>query len=114
MIVGADKAPTGIRADSVQITSDVLGRTMGWGPKIGAWAWSFVGVVVALIIVAFALATVSEIVLPLTFAAVLAVCFKPIWRSLRRRGVKPSVAAGLVVLGLLALFTVPTVAIVRE
>jgi putative heme transporter len=113
MTVDADKAPTAIRADSVQITSDVPGRTMGWGPKIGAWAWSFVGVVVALIIVAFALATVSEIVLPLTFAAVLAVCFKPVWRSLRRRGVKPNVASGLIVLGLIALFTILTVAIVR-
>ena len=113
MTVDADKAPTAIRADSVQITSDVPGRTMGWGPKIGAWAWSFVGVVVALIIVAFALATVSEIVLPLTFAAVLAVCFKPVWRLLRRRGVKPNVASGLIVLGLIALFTILTVAIVR-
>ena len=42
-------------------------------PKLGAWAWSFVGCVVATIVVVTALAAVSEIVLPLLFAAVLAV-----------------------------------------
>lgn len=41
-------------------------------PRLGAWAWSFVGFVVAAIIVVTALGAVSEIVLPLTFAAVLA------------------------------------------
>ena len=45
-------------------------------PRIGAWTWSFVGFVVATVIVATALAAVSEIVLPLVFAAVLAVVFK--------------------------------------
>ena len=40
-------------------------------PKLGVWAWSFVGVVVATAIVVTALAAVSEIVLPLMFAAVL-------------------------------------------
>ena len=39
--------------------------------------WSFVGFVVALAIVTTALAAVNEIVLPLTFAAVLAVVFRP-------------------------------------
>ena len=72
-------------------------------PKVGAWAWSFVGFVVATIIVVVALAAVSEIVLPLTFAAVLAVVFKPLVGKLQRRGLKPSLAAGLVVLGLLGL-----------
>ena len=47
-------------------------------PKLGVWAWSFVGFVAATIIVVLALAAVSEIVLPLTFAAVLAVIFKPL------------------------------------
>ncbi len=46
-------------------------------PKVGAWAWSFVGCVVTTIIVVTALAAVSEIVLPLLFAAVLTmVCYE--------------------------------------
>jgi hypothetical protein len=51
---------------------------LSWVPKLGVWAWSFVGFVAATIIVVLALAAVSEIVLPLTFAAVLAVIFKPL------------------------------------
>jgi predicted PurR-regulated permease PerM len=78
---------------------------LGWGPRLGLWAWSLVGVVVALTIVLFAVATVSEIVLPMTFAAVLAACFKPTARWLQRHGLKGTAAAGLVVLGLLALAT---------
>jgi predicted PurR-regulated permease PerM len=77
------------------------------------WAWSFVGFVVASVIVFVALAAVSEIVLPMTFAAVLAVIFRPLVRRLRLRGVKASLAAGLVVLGLLVLMAGVVVAAVR-
>lgn len=77
------------------------------------WAWSFVGCVAATVIVVAALAAVNEIVLPLTFAAVLAVVFRPLARGLQRRGVKASIAAGTVVLGLLGLFTLVTVATVQ-
>lgn len=89
------------------------GSVLSWGPKVGLWAWSFVGVVAAATIVIFALAAVSEIILPLTFAAVLAVCFKPLSGQLQRRGFKSTVAAIVVVLGLLALATVVTAATVR-
>ena len=82
-------------------------------PKLGVWAWSFVGVVLATVIVVTALGAVSEIMLPLLFAAVLAVIFKPFVRNLERRGLKPSLAAGVVVLGLLALMAVVMVATVR-
>jgi putative heme transporter len=83
-------------------------------PKLGVWAWSFVGFVLATAIVVTALGAVSEIVLPLMFAAVLAVVFKPLVGNLeRRRGLKPTLAAGLVVLGLLALMTVVLVATAR-
>ena len=82
-------------------------------PKIGVLAWSFVGVVVATIIVVTGLSAVSEILLPLLFAAVLAVVFKPVVGRLRRHGFKPSLAAGLIVLGLLVLMTVVLVATVR-
>ena len=46
-------------------------------PRIGVLSWSFVGIVIAAIIVCTALGFVSEIVLPMTFAAVLAISFKP-------------------------------------
>ena len=82
-------------------------------PRLGIWAWSFVGLVVATVIVVAALAAVSEIVLPLTFAAVLAVIFKPLAGVLERHRVKPGLAAGLVVLGLLAAATGAVVATVR-
>ena len=84
-----------------------------WVPRLGVWAWSFVGFVVATIIVVTALGAVSEIVLPLTFAAVLAVIFKPMVGTLRRHGFKPTLAAGLVVLGLLALMIAVVVATVQ-
>ena len=89
-------------------------RPGGTGPpRVGAWAWSFVGVVATIAIVVLALSAVSEIVLPLTLAAVLAVVFKPAVGALRRHKVRPSLAAGLVVLGLLALVTGVVVASVR-
>jgi predicted PurR-regulated permease PerM len=72
-------------------------------PRIGIWAWSFVGFVVAAAIVFGALGAVSEIALPMTFAAVLAVIFKPLVGTLERHKVKPTLAAGLVVLGLIVL-----------
>jgi predicted PurR-regulated permease PerM len=86
---------------------------LGWVPKLGVGAWSFVGFVAAMIIVVLALGAVSEIVLPLTFAAVLAVIFKPLVGTLQRHRVQPTLAAGLVVLGLLALMAVAVVATVR-
>ena len=82
-------------------------------PRLGVWAWSFVGFVLATMIVVTALGAVSEIVLPLIFAAVLAVVFKPFVGKLERRGLKPTLAAGLVVLGLLAVMTVVVVATAR-
>ncbi len=87
----------------------LLGRI----PRLGVWSWSFVGFVAASIIVFLALAAVSEIMLPMTFAAVLAVVFKPLVGRLGARGLKPSLAAGLVVLGLIALVVGVTVATVR-
>ena len=72
-------------------------------PRIGVWSWSFVGAVVAAAIVVTALGAVSEIALPLTFAAVLAICFKPLAGALQRHNLSASLASGLIVLGLLAL-----------
>ena len=86
---------------------------MASAPKIGVLAWSFVGVVLATIIIVTAFGYVSEILLPLLFAAVLAVIFKPTVGNLERRGLKPSLAAGLIVLGLLLLMAVVMVATVK-
>ena len=85
----------------------------GWFPKIGIWSWTFVGFVAATVILVTAFSAVSEILLPLLFAAVLAVIFKPVVGSLVSRGLKPSLASGLIVLGLLALMTVVLVGTVR-
>ena len=85
----------------------------GWIRRLGIWSWSFVGIVVFLVIVFTALGFVSEIVLPMTFAAVLAICFKPVVGSLTRRGWKPTLAAGVVVLGLLVLMGVVVVSTVQ-
>jgi putative heme transporter len=82
-------------------------------PKAGIWAWTFVGVIAALVIIVTALAAVNEIVLPMTFAAVLAIVFKPMAVALTRRRVRPTVAAGIVVLGLLALMVLVAVATVQ-
>jgi predicted PurR-regulated permease PerM len=71
------------------------------------------GFVAASIIVFVALAAVSEIVLPLTFAAVLAIIFKPVVRILERHKVWPALAAGIVVLGLLAVVAGVIIATVR-
>lgn len=89
------------------------GPSFNWIGRVGIGAWSFVGFVVALGIVVSALGAINEIVLPLTFAAVLAVIFRPLAGSLQTRGLKPTLAAGVVVLGLLALTTVVVVATVR-
>ena len=51
--------------------------------------------------------------LPMTFAAVLAIIFKPLVGTLQRKGLKPTLAAGLIVLGLIALMLVVVVATVR-
>ena len=100
------------RADT-PLPNPTGGSLLGRIPRLGVWSWSFVGFVVVTIIVVTVLAAVSEIVLPLTFAAVLAVVFKPLVGVLERHRFKPTIAAGVVVLGLLAVMTGVVVATVR-
>jgi putative heme transporter len=103
-------APTDTsRSEATPLVPSPAGRV----PRVGIWAWCFVGFVAASVIIAVALAAVSEIVLPMTFAAVLAICFKPLAGFLVRHGFKPTLAAGLVVLGLLGLMSGVAVATVR-
>jgi predicted PurR-regulated permease PerM len=82
-------------------------------PKIGVWSWAFVGFTAAAVIVVIVLAALSEIVLPMLLAAVLAIMFRPLVGVLQRHNVKPTLAAGAVVLGLLLLGTGVIVATVR-
>jgi putative heme transporter len=109
----SDGAARGSSAAEHETSASGAPAPLSWVPKVGVLAWSFVGFVVATVIVAAAFGAVSEIVLPLTFAAVLAVIFKPAVGVLERHRVKPTLAAGLVVLGLLALMTGVIVATVR-
>ena len=88
-------------------------RVTGFMPTVGLWAWTFIGLVASTVIVAAAVSAVNEIMLPLTFAAVLAIIFKPAAVALTRRRVRPTLAAGAVVLGLLALVTLVMVATVQ-
>ncbi len=82
-------------------------------PKIGVWSWAFVGFTAAAVIVVIVLGALSEIVLPMLLAAVLAIMFRPLVGVLQRHNVKPTLAAGAVVLGLLLLGTGVIVATVR-
>ena len=102
-----------VPSDPAHAAPSSVAGLIGRVPRLGVWSWSFVGFVVALVIVLTALAAVSEIVLPMTFAAVLAVMFKPFVGTLQRHGLKPSPAAGLIVLGLILLMIGVMVATVR-
>jgi putative heme transporter len=82
-------------------------------PKLGVWSWAFVGFTAAAVIVVIVLGALSEIVLPMLFAAVLAIMFRPLVGVLQRHNLKPTLAAGAVVLGLLLLGTGVIVATVR-
>ncbi|MET0578617.1 MAG: AI-2E family transporter [Ilumatobacteraceae bacterium] len=82
-------------------------------PRVGVWSWAFVGFTAAAVILVVVLAALSEIVLPMLFAAVLAVMFRPLVGILQRHKLKPTLAAGVVVLGLLLLMGVAVVATVR-
>ena len=82
-------------------------------PKIGVWSWAFVGFTAAAVIVVIVLGAVSEIALPMLFAAVLAIIFRPLVGVLQRHKLKPTLAAGAVVLGLLLLMAGVIVATVR-
>jgi predicted PurR-regulated permease PerM len=84
-------------------------RVLGLGDRdrpllhqLGLAAWAIIGLVALSALVVWGLATVSSVVLPLLFAAVLAVIFRPLAVRLERLGVPASLAAGIVVLGLIA------------
>jgi predicted PurR-regulated permease PerM len=71
--------------------------------KLGILAWSFIGFVIVFVIIIAALAAVNAVVLPMLFAVVLAIAFKPLVGIMVRHRFNPGLAAGIVVLGLLVL-----------
>ncbi len=68
--------------------------------QLGLASWSMLGIIALATVTVLGLAAISSVALPLLFAAVLAVLFRPVATRLERIGVPSSVAAGLVVAGL--------------
>lgn len=83
-----------------------------WLWQMGIAGWSFVGVSAALLVVVHAFAAVSEVMLPLVLAALVAVGVKPWADALAARRLAPALAAGGVSLGLVAAAVVVAVAAV--
>ena len=108
-IADGSDAPDGGR-DTVTVEPGARRTPM---PRIGVWSWAFVGFTAATVILVIVLAAVSEIALPMLFAAVLAIMFKPLVGELQRHKLKPTLAAGLITLGLLAVMGGVVVATVR-
>jgi predicted PurR-regulated permease PerM len=72
--------------------------------RLGLVAWSFIGIVGAGALIVMGLAAVSSVVLPLIFAGVMAVLFRPVVARAERAGVPSGLAAaGVLLLLLLAL-----------
>ena len=84
----------------------------------GRLAWSFVGLVLVVAIVGGALAVAGTVVLPLFFAVVLAILFRPAVRWLECHHVPGALAAGVLVVALMiasvAFVWMVVVGIVRE
>jgi predicted PurR-regulated permease PerM len=75
------------------------GRAQRLIARAGITAWSTIGLVGVTAIVLTLLSAISSVVLPLLFAAVLAVLFRPVAAWLEARGLRPTLAAGAVVIG---------------
>ena len=81
--------------------ADVFRRPM---IRTGLYAWAFLGIVGALAVTARATAVLSIVVIPLVLALFPAAVLAPVVSRLKARGVPAALAAGLVMLGSLALF----------
>jgi putative heme transporter len=91
----------------------VGGRAQRLIARAGITAWSTIGLVGVTAIVLMLLSAVSSVVLPLIFAAVLAVLFRPVAAWLEARGLRPTLAAGAVVIGCVVAVAVVVVLAVR-
>ena len=65
------------------------------------WAWRLLAIAAALVATAYLLGFVSEAVIPVVVATLLAALLDPVKRALGRR-LKPAAAAGVTVLGTMA------------
>jgi hypothetical protein len=93
-----DDGPKG--ADAMSALEQVVGgRAQRLIARAGITAWSTIGLVGVTAIVLLMLSAISSVVLPLIFAAVLAVLFRPVAAWLETRGMRPTLAAGAVVIG---------------
>jgi putative heme transporter len=91
----------------------VGGRALRLIARAGITAWSTIGLVGVTAIVVMLLSAVSSVVLPLIFAAVLAVLFRPVAAWLEAQGLRPTLAAGAVVIGCVVAVAVVVVLAVR-
>jgi putative heme transporter len=73
-------------------------RLPDWFQTLGRGAWLLVGIAVLLAIAFFLLGLISDLVIPLVFAAILAAIFVPLVDRLERWGVPRWLGAPLVVL----------------
>lgn len=99
------KSPDASDDETMGLVRAHVGLVAGEAPilrQLGLAAWSVIGIIglVALLIVG--LATISSVVFPLLFAMVMAVLFQPLAAKLIARRVPASLAAGVVVVGLVA------------
>jgi predicted PurR-regulated permease PerM len=94
------QAPAGSNAPAGSRTA---GPSMPWWvPPVGRSAWLLVGIAILVAIVLFLLGLISDLLIPLTFAAILAAVFVPLVDRFERWHVPRRLGAPLVVLLLLA------------
>jgi predicted PurR-regulated permease PerM len=76
-----------------------------WYRRVGTVSWFFLGIVAALALLAYLISATSEITIPLILGAFFAVVFLPAVKWLADHHIPRSLAAGLVLIGLVLLFT---------
>jgi putative heme transporter len=76
-------------------------RSSGGLVRLALGMWTVIGAMIVLTAIVGMLAAVSEIVMPLIFAVMLGAAAYPMSRRLQQRGLKPSLASVVVVLGVI-------------
>jgi len=72
--------------------------------SLGAAAWATIGIIAVGAVVVLGLAQVSSVVVSLLFAAVFAILFAPLTAAMTRRRIPTAVAAGIVLVGFVAIW----------
>ena len=84
-----------------------------WLVRVGLASWSIIGVAAVLVLSLVILAGISEIAIPVLLGAFVAVVVKPAADVAVRRGMRPSIAAGAVLAGLLIALVAVTAGVVH-